>query len=108
MNQKIKKNLIIVGTIGLIVLACINWLIVISVLFIAFIVWIASSDINKEESRYASSYFTSKQEVKEAKTPIEYGSSSHQIQLKSYMQDCVRYIATGNRTKSRYNLRMIK
>ena len=71
------------GTIGLVVLACINWLIVIGVLFIVFIVWIASIDINKEESRYASSYFTSKQVVKEAKTPIEYGSSSHQIQLKS-------------------------
>ena len=83
MNQRMKKNLIIVGAVGLIVLACIDWLIVIGVLFIVFIVWIASIDINKEESRYASSYFTSKQEVKEAKTPIEYGSSSHQIQLKS-------------------------
>ena len=83
MNQKRKKNLIIVGTIGLIVLACINWLIVIGLLFIAFFIWVASIEINKEESRYASSYFTSKQEVKEAKTPIEYGSSSHQIQLKS-------------------------
>ena len=83
MNQRIKKHLIMVGAVGLIVLACIDWLIVIGVLFIAFIVWIASFEINKEESRYASSYFTSKQEVKEAKTPIEYGSSSHQIQLKS-------------------------
>ena len=83
MNQRIKKHLIMVGAVGFIVLACIDWLIVIGVLFIAFIVWIASFEINKEESRYASSYFTSKQEVKEAKTPIEYGSSSHQIQLKS-------------------------
>lgn len=83
MNQKRKKNLIIVGTIGLIVLACINWLIVIGLLFIAFFIWVASIEINKEESRYASSYFTSKQEYKTAKTPVEYGASTHQIQLKS-------------------------
>lgn len=83
MNQKRKKNLIIVGAIGLIVLACINWLIVVGLLFIAFIIWIASIEINKEESRYASSYFTSKKEHREAKTPIEYGTSTHQVQLKS-------------------------
>lgn len=83
MNQRIKRNLIIVGAIGLIALACIDWLIVIGVLFIAFFIWIVSLHINKDESRYASSYFTSKREVKGAKTPIEYGSSSHQVQLKS-------------------------
>jgi hypothetical protein len=94
MNQKRKKKLIIVGTIGLIVLACIDLLIAIGVLFIAFIVWIASIDINKEESRYASSYFTSKQEHKGAKTPIEYGTSPHHIQLKSkQVEESIRAFA---------------
>lgn len=83
MNQRRKKNLIIVGAIGLIVLAFINWLIVIGLLFIAFIIWLASVDIKNSGSRYASGYSTSKQGSKEAKTPIEYGSSPHQVQLKS-------------------------
>lgn len=81
MSKSRVNMFIIIGAIGLIVLACIDWLIVIGVLFIAFIVWIASFNINKEESRYASSYFTSKQDVKEAKTPIEYGASTHESSL---------------------------
>lgn len=94
MNQKIKKNLIIVGTIGLIVLACINWLIVIGLLFIAFFIWVASIEINKEESRYASSYFTSKKDCKTAKTPIEYGAGTHQIQLKSkHVEESIKAFA---------------
>lgn len=74
---------IIVGSIGLIALACLNWLIVVVLLFLALIIWLASNDINKDDSPYISSYSGSNQEYKKPRSPLEYSASAHYIQQKS-------------------------
>ena len=83
MSKRQGKLFIIVGTIGLIALTCVNWLILIGLLFLALIIWLASNDINKDSSRYTSTYSSSKVEYKEPKSPLEYSSSPHYIQQKA-------------------------
>lgn len=46
MSRSNNKLFITVGAIGLIALACLNWLIVVDLLFLALIIWLASNDIN--------------------------------------------------------------
>lgn len=83
MNRSNNKLFITVGAIGLIALACLNWLIVVGLLFLALIIWLASNDINKDDSRYTSSYSRSNQEYKKPRSPLEYSASTHYIQQKS-------------------------
>lgn len=83
MSRSNNKLFITVGAIGLIALACLNWLIVVCLLFLALIIWLASNDINNGGSRYTSSYTRSNQEYKEPKSPLEYSSSPHYIQQKA-------------------------
>ena len=83
MSRSNNKLFITVGAIGLIALACLNWLIVVDLLFLALIIWLASNDINNGGSRYTSSYTRSNQEYKEPKSPLEYSSSPHYIQQKA-------------------------
>ena len=84
MSKSKNRLFIIVGAIGLIALACLNWLIVVGLLFLALIIWLASNDISKDDSRYTSSYTKSNQEYREPKRPLEYSSSPHYIQQKAY------------------------
>ena len=74
MSRSNNKLFITVGAIGLIALACLNWLIVVGLLFLALIIWLASNDINNGGSRYTSSYTRSNQEYKEPKSPLEFNS----------------------------------
>lgn len=83
MSRTKGKLFIIVGAIGFIALACLNWLIVVGLLFLALIIWLASIDIKSGDSRYTSSYSRSNQEYREPKSPLEYSSSPHYIQQKA-------------------------
>lgn len=83
MNRSNNKLFITVGAIGLIALACLNWLIVVVLLFLALIIWLASNDINKDDSPYISSYSRTNQEYKKPRSPLEYSASTHYIQQKS-------------------------
>lgn len=83
MSKTNSKLFITVGAIGLIALTCLNWLIVVGLLFLALIIWLASNDINNGDSRYTSSYTRSNQEYNEPKSPLEYSSSPHYIQQKA-------------------------
>ena len=94
MSRTNSKLFIIVGAIGFIALACLNWLIVVGLLFLALIVWLASNDVNKDDSRYASSYARSNQEYREPKSPLEYSSSPHYIQQKAkHIADSIKAFA---------------
>mgnify|MGYP003556522851 FL=1 len=77
MSKTKGKLIIIVGAIGFIVLACLNWLIVVGLLFLALIICLASNDINNGDSRYTSK--------------------------RGSLQKGEAYMATGSRTKSRFN-----
>lgn len=83
MSRSNNKLFITVGAIGLIALACLNWLIVVVLLFLALIIWLASNDINKDDSPYISSYSRTNQEYKKPRSPLEYSASTHYIQQKS-------------------------
>ena len=83
MSKSKNRLFIIVGAIGFIALACLNWLIVVGLLFLALIIWLASDDIKNGDSRYTSSYSRSNQEYREPKSPLEYSSSPHYIQQKA-------------------------
>ena len=82
---------IIVGTIGLIVLASHSWLLILGILFLSFFIWLAANDINKDDSPYTSSYSSYNHGHKVPKSPLEYSSSPHYIQQKAkHIADLIR------------------
>lgn len=83
MSKSNNRLLVTVGVIGLIALACLNWLIVVGLLFLVLIIWLAANDINNGDSRYTSSYTRSNQEYREPKSPLEYSSSQYYVQQKA-------------------------
>lgn len=83
MSRSNNKLFITVGAIGLIALTCLNWLIVVGLLFLALIFWLASSGGGRNDSRYISSYSRANREYKEPKSPYEYSASPHYVQQKS-------------------------
>ena len=91
MGRRRGNFFIIVGAIGFIALACLNWLIVVGLLFLALIIWLAANDINNGDSRYTSSYTRSNQEYREPKSPLEYSLSPHSVRQKAkWIADSIR------------------